>query len=418
MEKHLLSKSTFIRGVQCLKSLYLNQNRPFLRDRLPKERLLVFRRGHEVGDLAQKLFPGGVNLRPGHPSAYRKSLQSTQEHIQAGYPVIYEAAFQYDRVMIFLDILVKTAAGWKAYEVKSSGGISDTYLMDAALQYYVIRGSGIDLESISLIHIDKEYVLEGKIDPEKLFRIVDVTGEAISRQEYIREQIVREKEAIALKSSPPIEVGPHCREPYDCDFIGHCWKKVPIPEQVPAEKQLDRNILNKISQQEQVFLKVLTMRQAIPRYQGTKPYQEIAYGYSFIIDGKRKTAIFPVKENPEVALRNSLNKELGQAPSIICLNGKRKVGELLDNNPELHELKEFFTEDSTLLDFNEGESLLEKIGGITGNNIPGGIYTSDAVCAHYYLGGEAEEDHQDDIVRYAETAAMATKELYEYILDL
>jgi len=52
MEKHVLSKSTFIRGNQCLKSLYLNKKRPFLRDKLSPEQLEKFRRGHNVGFLA------------------------------------------------------------------------------------------------------------------------------------------------------------------------------------------------------------------------------------------------------------------------------------------------------------------------------------------------------------------------------
>ena len=114
-EKHILSKSTFIRGVQCLKSLYLHKNRPFLRDKLAPEQLAKFRRGHEVGNLAWELFPGGVNCAPGHPTQFRKSLKLTKTLIEEGTPVMYEAGFQYDGVLIFLDILVKTAEGYHAY---------------------------------------------------------------------------------------------------------------------------------------------------------------------------------------------------------------------------------------------------------------------------------------------------------------
>lgn len=418
MEKHVLSKSTFIRGVQCLKSLYLHQNRPFLRDRLPRERLLVFRRGHQVGDLAHRLFPGGVDMRPGHPSAYRKALQNTEDQIMSGQPVIYEAAFQYDGVLVFLDILVRSGERWKAYEVKSSGGISETYLMDAALQYYVIMGSGIALENISLIHINKEYILEGDIDPHGLFRIVEITDEALSRLEYVQQQIIREKEAIGLKSSPPITVGPHCREPYDCDFIGHCWKNVPLPASPPIEQQLDKKAIDIFRQMSPVFLKVLTMRQAIPQYQGTRPYQEIAYGYSLITDGQNRTAIFSSKDNPELALRESLKKELLDVTAILCLNGKWKAGELLGKETEIHELNELFIKGSEILDFNEGESLLEKIYRITGDLLPEEVYSSDAVCADHYLNSQDANNYEEDIRRYAETATLATKTLYEHILNI
>ena len=43
----------------------------------------------------------------------------------------YEATL-YDNVLTALDILVKDQHGWKAYEVKSSTKVSDTYIMDAA----------------------------------------------------------------------------------------------------------------------------------------------------------------------------------------------------------------------------------------------------------------------------------------------
>jgi hypothetical protein len=54
----ILSKSTFIRGLQCEKSLYLHKKRPFLRDRLSPEQLAKFSRGTNVGVYAQELFPG------------------------------------------------------------------------------------------------------------------------------------------------------------------------------------------------------------------------------------------------------------------------------------------------------------------------------------------------------------------------
>ena len=93
MEKHLLSKSTFIRGNQCLKSLYLNKKRPFLRDRLSPEQLAKFKRGHRVGELAQQLFPGGTDLKPKSPSQYRKKvLETAQIILTDSYHTLYEPA--------------------------------------------------------------------------------------------------------------------------------------------------------------------------------------------------------------------------------------------------------------------------------------------------------------------------------------
>lgn len=79
MEKHILSKSTFIKGYHCLKSLYLYKNRIFLRDKITAEQRAKFKRGHEVGDLAQDLFPGGIDVSP-KAQAYIRNRSSKRRN--------------------------------------------------------------------------------------------------------------------------------------------------------------------------------------------------------------------------------------------------------------------------------------------------------------------------------------------------
>ncbi len=164
MERHILSKSTFIRGNQCLKSLYLNKKRPFLRDKLSPEQLAKFRRGSRLGILAQQLFTGGIDLSPRSPSQYQKRVLETAEIIrQRKHDTLYEAVFQFDQLLIMLDILNYKNGEWHGYEVKSSLKISDTYLLDAAFQYYVITNSGLKLKDMFLIYVNKDYSLESEL---------------------------------------------------------------------------------------------------------------------------------------------------------------------------------------------------------------------------------------------------------------
>lgn len=228
MEKHLLSKSTFIRGNQCLKSLYLNKKRPFLRDRLSPEQRAKFQRGHKIGDLAHQLFPGGIDMRPKSPSQYQKRVLEVKHLIDiATHDTIYEATFQYNQLLAILDILVKENNEWIAYEVKSSLKISDTYILDSAFQYYVITNSGLNLKDFFLIHINPDYEFSGNLEVEKLFVKHSVLDEVLKLQDYVKEQSQRGKEALFLEKSPLIEPGSQCISPYPCDFIGHCWKKIP-----------------------------------------------------------------------------------------------------------------------------------------------------------------------------------------------
>lgn len=57
-----LSKSQYIRGLQCHKSLWLYKNNPELRDTPDYAQESLFNTGHSVGELAKELFPNGVEV--------------------------------------------------------------------------------------------------------------------------------------------------------------------------------------------------------------------------------------------------------------------------------------------------------------------------------------------------------------------
>ncbi|MBW6498631.1 MAG: CRISPR-associated protein Cas4 [Bacteroidales bacterium] len=321
----VLSKSTFIRGLQCQKSLYLHKKRPFLRDRLSPEQLAKFSRGTNVGVYAQELFPGGVDASPATHFQMAASVVKTRELMDAGQKVIYEAAFEHAGVIIALDILVKDEAGWKAIEVKSSKAISETYLWDASLQYFVMKGSGIEISDFSLAYINTAFVRKGPINPAELFKIESVLPVVLGRQEQVGRKIEKLKEVIELKNSPPIPIGPQCHKPYPCDFIGHCWKNVPagsvfdlkgldeaqkfkyfesgiikaedIPETELDEKTIARQVKSMAMGQAAVaskdlkaFLDQIKMPAAVfswldfipamPIFEDTRPYQSVPYSFA------------------------------------------------------------------------------------------------------------------------------------------
>lgn len=227
MSEYILSKSTYIRGLQCHKSLYLNKFRPYLRDKLSEEQLAKFARGHAVGKVAQQLFPGGVTMtRPGKPAALK-----TAQLINEGFPVIYEACFIHNDVIVALDILVKSGNGWLAYEVKSSMALSNVYYNDAFLQYHVINGSGLKPENFFLIHRNPEVELTESADLNKAFIFTDLTADCELQENAINQNIIKMKDVLQQPKSPDIQPGLHCMKPYPCDFRGVCWKKLTKTEQ-------------------------------------------------------------------------------------------------------------------------------------------------------------------------------------------
>ncbi|MBE0662644.1 MAG: hypothetical protein IH597_09265 [Bacteroidales bacterium] len=322
MKKNLLSKSTFIRGMQCHKSLYLYKHRYFLRDKLLPEQLAKFKRGTNVGVLARQLFPNGFDASPPIHFQTARAVETTRELVARKHPVIYEAYFSNDSVVVALDILEHRDGKWYGYEVKSSLSISETYLNDAALQYHVISNCGVDLEDFSIIYMNKDYVRQAELDLNQLFITQSVLEEARSRQPMIAEEIAAQLKVTELSKSPAIDIGPHCNKPYPCDFQGHCWKHIPknsifelqllneeqkfelysksilllvdIPDDFLTDpvqkmklqahktatpfidKEFIRGFIEKI-EYAVCFLKVWYHRPAVPLYAGTRPYEKLPF---------------------------------------------------------------------------------------------------------------------------------------------
>ncbi len=227
-----LSKSTLIRSIQCQKSLYLYKYFYNLRDKISKEQQAVFNRGHNIGELAQNLFPDGKNVAPKSPRYYHQSVNATSYLIKQSYPVIYEAAFRHNGIIIFLDILVNRGNKWYAYEVKSSKRISETYIKDAAIQYYVIKNSGLEVSDFSIIYVNAEceYDKVKEYDLNHLFIEQSVLDKIETLQPYINDTVAKAKATLNKDEIPQIEMGNQCDNPYVCDFKGYCSQN-PIHKQ-------------------------------------------------------------------------------------------------------------------------------------------------------------------------------------------
>ena len=219
MASHLLSKSSYIKGLQCEKHLYLYKYHYNEMDDLSEMQKAIFKRGTNVGELAQRLFPGGVVAAEGDPPNYEKALKKTDELIQNNVKVIYEAAFQFDQVLSIADIIVRENNGWKIYEVKSSTSISETYLNDAALQYYVISNMGFDVKDFSIVYINNQYIRQGELDLNELFTTESVLELILPLQESVDENVRRFKKILSQRRIPEIDIGEHCYNPYTCGFF-------------------------------------------------------------------------------------------------------------------------------------------------------------------------------------------------------
>ena len=342
----LISKSAFIKAEQCLKHFYLYKNHLYLRDKLSKEKQLIFKRGIDVGIFAQQLFPSGIDVTIGEKRNQELFAQKTQELIKQGITTIYEATFIFDNLLVMVDILHKVGDTWTAYEVKSSLKITETYVKDACFQYFVIKNCLPNLTEFNLLTLNPKYVLEGALDITKLFKTTSIMKDAVKNIDYFTHKSQVAKLTLEQGKIPDIKIGTHCFSPYSCDFIGTCWKGTEDASSVFSIGKLSKQALfdfydNNIKRIDEIDLKTIEKKEikiqikaaieqkeqinkqqiaafiseikypicsldievwmpAIPFYQGTKPFQLVPFLFSMIYEEQgelKKYSYFKPIEN-------------------------------------------------------------------------------------------------------------------------
>jgi len=224
-----ISKSKFVVGVQCLKRLYLQVHQRELAAELDETSKAVIKQGRQVGLVAQKAFPGGVMVEAS-PKELDKAIEATRELIaKSGAPAIFEATFQHEGVVVRTDVLKRSGRfGHRLIEVKSATDVKPHYAYDIAIQRHVLTGADVDIERASLMHLNRDYVFDGKeYDVSQLFVTVDLKPkDAVSKGEI--SDRLKEQFRILNQSKPPdIKPGKQCEDPVLCEFYNHCNPELP-----------------------------------------------------------------------------------------------------------------------------------------------------------------------------------------------
>ena len=378
-----LSKSKYCRGVQCPKILWMDIYKPEeAEDVLPEE---VMANGNKVGDFARRYF-GQYDLVE---FDYDKSVmtEKTRQLMEAGSENIAEAAFLVDGLYCAVDILHKNGEGYDIVEVKSSTEVKDVYLEDIAFQYYVLKRCGIDVRRVFLMHINSDYVRHGELDLKQLFTLEDYTVVAKGKYQEVEANIQNIRDYVNTDSEPERDIDLYCETPYACAYHRYCAKHVPeqsvfsvrrlkavkkyeyyhqgiisFEDIIKRQPKLSNNQWKQVEasyydRADEVdtdaikeFLDTLsyplyhldfeTFKQAIPEYDGLKPYAQIPFQYSLHIeqaDGTLEHREFLAKEgtDPRRAIAESLCKDF---PKDVCVLAYNKSFE----QRVLKELAEFF----------------------------------------------------------------------------
>ena len=225
------SKSKLLAFRQCPKRLWLEIQRPDLREDSAATEV-NFQIGHQVGDIARQIYdPKNLGaLIDVHSEGLKQALERTKELVKLSQP-IFEAGFCAGGALAFVDVMLpKLVDGkqvWDMVEIKSSTSIKDYHRDDLAVQAFVAQSAGVALHSIALAHIDSSWIYPGNADYSGLLVEADLTVEALSRTEEVRDWIEKADETATSIAEPAIETGAHCDTPYTCGFYDYCSRDAP-----------------------------------------------------------------------------------------------------------------------------------------------------------------------------------------------
>lgn len=339
--KHILSKSTFLYGWQCSLRLWLHKFRPELKDPIDEGQQQLFDAGTRLGMLARDLFPGGQDASPPEPYQYALSVKKTAEFLAAGITVIYEAAFQYEGLLCAVDILVKKDGHWYAYEVKSTTQVKEVYKLDAAFQYYVITGAGLNLAAFSLIYVNNKYIRKGQLQLNELFTTEELTKDLLSWQAPVGEKSATLK-TMLLEKKEPVEVVPdqQCNRPYRCDFYTHCHAGEVITDSPQRNKVIQRAPLQQWIASIHYpifFLDFEAWNSPVPQQDGHWPFRPICFQYAVYIQRAPGAALeyyhylAPDIREPGHLLFDHLLEVLGTTGTIVVYNATFERTRLLEH---------------------------------------------------------------------------------------
>lgn len=215
---HLLSKSKYIRGLQCERALWLDVHQPRLA-RYSAEQMRRFDAGRDFEYAFKSQYPDGIDVSAelkrnvdAYPARTAQLLDNSDG------VVLFEAGFQYDDVLVLADVVCQRDDGsLDIYEVKSGTTLSETYRRDAALQHYVISHCR-RVNSFSIVY-------NGENGQDGRFMIIDLTEELAAEADTIARTIAAMKEVLA-HGEPATPTGQHCLEPYACPYQHYCQQGV------------------------------------------------------------------------------------------------------------------------------------------------------------------------------------------------
>ncbi len=369
----ILSKSEYLMFLKHPAWLWLKK---YDKDKLPKiddNTQAIFDTGHLFEKYAEQLFPEIVAIGFSSFDEYSSMITRTQLALNQGANIISQGRFQSGNITCICDVLVKISDNtFDLYEIKSSTKAKPEHEFDLAFQMIVLEACGYNINKISVIHVNQNYIFDGVIRANELTAITDITERVKDKRDETKANIQRALDIIASPNIPDISPshfkGESLRDWLDiyrnlktvnpesiydlfmanADKIGKLEElkierlkdihdEFPLSEkqrlQVQAIKD-GKEIIDKVQIRKFLedleyplyFLDYETLSSIIPYFDGMAPYQQIPFQYSLHVldkpNGDLKHFMYLHKDNsnPAENLSKSLKSNIGLKGTVLTWN--------------------------------------------------------------------------------------------------
>lgn len=209
------SKTSFVRGIQCRKLIYLDKYKKQFKTPPDAETLARFDRGRDFEAVFKSKFANGLDVKARYKYPSIECVQYTTSLLsQPGEVVLFEANIFHADILVLTDVLRKNADGTiDIFEVKHSDKVNSAIEWDLPIQYYVCKNALGDMRTFNLVN--------RKEGTEFDFVITDMKEACEARMPEVEAYLAEFREVLQ-GFEPEVEMGPQCEEPYKCDFQNYC----------------------------------------------------------------------------------------------------------------------------------------------------------------------------------------------------
>jgi len=386
----LLTKSRYVLGLKCLRSLWYSANKPSEIPKPSPASLHRMEQGIWVGEKAQVLWKG---IDCGARGNIAKELSNTQEALKKRVP-LFEAGFQVGDCYARADVLLPVEGAWDLIEVKSGTHVKEEHIHDVAFQKFIYERAGLKIRNCFLMHTNKDFVKDGSIDWKKFFGIFDITEEVNTALTLVPD-LVEELLTIMRNDKPPSR----CETPKKCEAPSLCWSDLPsgnvfelsrggakaislyedgvkLLKDIPPDFKLTskqeiqvqcaksgkvfrdppkiKEFLNRL-EYPLYFMDFEAFSACVPLFDGDGPYKHVPFQFSVHIQKKKGGEVkhfeflHPGKDDPRKEFLKALKPALGSSGSILIFNASYESRILKELAKIIPECKDWV--DSVLLRF-------------------------------------------------------------------